>query len=669
MAGSVKSNDLFDPGFENQTPEFTRASQGFKGDGSTGTLLSGLGDFIKDKFTLEDNYFKQKSREELTVETDKIKNIWSGIDQRQGGWTLKAVGVEDPDHVAQEITKRGERLGRLDAAHRSGRITGTHYWTMLDVAAREMRSKYPGYREHIDNVMKDLTGADPANKIIEGIRQEANRDKDSDPDKALKSMVKQAAQDGYLGYTGYKAGADFMPVKADGTPANPADFINAVSKTRAIHYKNQHDKDKLALDEAEGKATDRDVMRNAQDRVDTVMAGAFTAATSVALGGTPAEVTAKIDKLAADARNGKPLKGEDLTRIEAEWAVSRNGIMRQVQKELAETPGLKRMTPEQRKQVMESAELRLAQYDDIIINKNWGLARHNQAVAANITDSTVASLIDNNDTMRNTAALNKVGGQEFVKNYYSANPKSFSDLQVQLKNDSITKMLATGVPIKAEVDRAAKQANIKNSEYYDVLIDQTVKTVLDPKIPKPILDNAIKALYGPKNASLLWTHNGTDYVSTYPANKGQEYYAKLVNPEMTKRVLDLANTTGDSSIWTNYYGWATRSFTNNREVHKALTDVKRLSMDTDQPFGLKYNPTDGTLSVEQRATGPNRRYDASVLTAFRAQANQAADTYNRAVEPMRSIFVESKQPIDNILNGMFTLNGMNPSDLSYRKPQ
>jgi hypothetical protein len=662
---SSKSNDLFDPGFENQPSDYTRASQGFRGDGSTGTLLSGLGEAVKMKFAADDEYYKMRTREEATVETDKIRNLFSGLDQRQGGWTLEAIGVTKGPAVVQEIKNRMDRLGRLDEAYKSGRITNTHYWTMLDVAARELRSKYPGYREHIDNVMSDLTGATPANMVVAGIRQDAARDRSNDPDKQLKKMVEDAAQQGYLAYTGFHAGPDGLPRNAAGKPVDLGTFINEVSKVRAVHYGRQDAKSKLEVDAAAGRANENDVEKNAQGRIDDVGDGYFRTATGLL--GNPDDLQKKVDALQKDASLGKPLAGEELIRIQAEMAQHKNGYMRAVQKELADTPNLKMLSPEKRAAIIKSAEDRWGQFEDIIFNKNYGLAIYNKAWADSVGNSDVAKLIDRNETARQMNMINKWGGGEMVKAYLSVNPASMNDVQKLLKAQSLTKILSTGAPIHGEIETAARRAGISNVEYYDTIIDQTVKAVLDPKSPKEVLDNGIKSLYGPMNTNFLYRHEKGVYVPTFKNTaKMQEYYAKLTSPEMTQRVLQLSRDTGDPTYWANYYGWATKSVINNGEVNRALQDVKRLSTETDQPFGVRYDPTTSTLSVVQRPVKNASRYGAGYYAAFKGQAEDAVATFNRMTEPMNRIFKETQEDRSKFFDGLFQLNGMNPNDLTYK---
>jgi hypothetical protein len=136
---------------------------------------------------------------------------------------------------------------------------------------------------------------------------------------------------------------------------------------------------------------------------------------------------------------------------------------------------------------------------------------------------------------------------------------------------------------------------------------------------------------------------------------------------MMKRVLELSRTTGDESYWANYYGWAVRSLQNNGEIHRALQDVKRLSTETDQPFGVQYDPTTASLSVVQRPV-INTRRDAqgTFYPSFKARLNEAVSTFNKLSAPMMGIFKETKEDPNRFFNGLFALNGMDPNDLGYK---
>jgi hypothetical protein len=78
--------------------------------------------------------------------------------------------------VPQEINNAANRLQTMKSAKESGQIGDSHYFLLLDSEARRLRSRYPGHREYVDNVMQDLTGVNPANHAISMMKAELNKE-------------------------------------------------------------------------------------------------------------------------------------------------------------------------------------------------------------------------------------------------------------------------------------------------------------------------------------------------------------------------------------------------------------------------------------------------------------------------------------------------------------
>lgn len=66
-------------------------------------------------------------------------------------------------------------LDTLTAARANGKMSETYYWAKLYGLGKEMRSKYPGYRDYTDQVFANATGAHTtANRLMSSLVQDIN---------------------------------------------------------------------------------------------------------------------------------------------------------------------------------------------------------------------------------------------------------------------------------------------------------------------------------------------------------------------------------------------------------------------------------------------------------------------------------------------------------------
>ncbi len=140
--------------------DFVNASQGIPANRGFEALFSGLGNAV-------DAGVK-------TANTKVLNNIQSDVYKAVDA-TDDAYGINDMAEVGNAATAKGQRPQALDdrinhlqllgQAFQSGKLSESHYWGRLTTAVKELRAKYPGYREDIDRIVAQSTGVDPANAL------------------------------------------------------------------------------------------------------------------------------------------------------------------------------------------------------------------------------------------------------------------------------------------------------------------------------------------------------------------------------------------------------------------------------------------------------------------------------------------------------------------------
>ncbi len=167
-----------------QDPEWLRLSRPIEtpeANKSTGTLLTGIGETLGEGVKAAD--FITKS----TIED----NIHAAVDKERDSYTaaLKlADGSVRASSAPTSLTDTGEggstapswastlssSVGTLGSARASGKISETAYYGRLDTLAKDFRSRYPGYRDYVDQEIQKTTGVDPANAQIKSMIGDIN---------------------------------------------------------------------------------------------------------------------------------------------------------------------------------------------------------------------------------------------------------------------------------------------------------------------------------------------------------------------------------------------------------------------------------------------------------------------------------------------------------------
>lgn len=87
-------------------------------------------------------------------------------------------GRDVPDPLGRDAPRdvKGlpNALGTLDSARANGKLSQTDYDARLNSLAKEIRGKYPGYREYVDETFKRITGRDSANQYIKSVIQDVD---------------------------------------------------------------------------------------------------------------------------------------------------------------------------------------------------------------------------------------------------------------------------------------------------------------------------------------------------------------------------------------------------------------------------------------------------------------------------------------------------------------
>jgi hypothetical protein len=94
-----------------------------------------------------------------------IGQLHSADQALQGRDTPDPLGRDAP----HDVKGLPRTLGTLDSARQNGKLSQTDYDARLTALAKEIRGKYPGFRQYVDEEFKRVTGRDSANQYIRSV--------------------------------------------------------------------------------------------------------------------------------------------------------------------------------------------------------------------------------------------------------------------------------------------------------------------------------------------------------------------------------------------------------------------------------------------------------------------------------------------------------------------
>jgi len=201
-----------DPNYLN----YSRPISDISADKSKGMLLSAIGGLVEGAAKIGDDLFKSEINKEVTEGVDKQRDAFTSAlvqtadaqagagliptPQSQGEAGIKAPSLADGEDNLPAGVKAGvakaQAIGTA-MTQNSGKANDTLYTGALTALTKELRNKYPGYRDYIDNKISEVSGINPANAYMSNLLADINRNATSG-----KAEIEKAIALGrqYLGY-------------------------------------------------------------------------------------------------------------------------------------------------------------------------------------------------------------------------------------------------------------------------------------------------------------------------------------------------------------------------------------------------------------------------------------------------------------------------------------
>lgn len=504
----------FNPETGIQTPQdmLGYAGNARPGNKAFESLFSGAGDAVTQAAGVVDTQNLFDIKNQVQANLDQTNKLF-GYDQDSVPDT-----VGSRTNTPPELNGAGAQLSKLSAAKAQGKLTDSHYWALLQSNVKDLKSKYPGYSDQIDNIVSSVTGGTPANQLRASIAAYnaklagAEEDTQKQIDNALNSPeIARVAPDYYPGNPKYDtAGKAQLYQKLRQIQSRDAVYDSA-SKAAAFD-KSQ--------DEASQQGYKQTYGQQANAEVQTGLNSVVQAA---GIGGPGSNFFTSIGKL---QNNPSP---QAVQQIQGALNTAKANIQQRLLAMRTSGVGVK-LSPQDQEAAEKAAMQPLETIQSLITDGNFGLAARYANDNKFIDDKNLNTIYNNSLDAQRMAAITKIS-PAIATNYAITHGDAFVDsLQSQWFNP-IQAGLNTPDDLNTQLKNSAQVTPSMRSKAVTAGVKGLVGSLANPETPDSLIKTQVSSLFRPDGSGGLqqvWADTTSD-------SKGA-LFTTLTTPSVVDRI-------------------------------------------------------------------------------------------------------------------------------------
>lgn len=626
------------PGSEKDQPKFNYSSAvEAPGAQKFATKKSGVANLIDGVAAIGDGVIKAtdailKSRinDETTAAVDQVREEYAANGDLYGGRDI----TNDPQSTP-EIEKQLKYAREIHQGYMAGTIRDSNYWARLDSISRQLRTRYPGYREYIDDKLSGMVGGTPANRLREALaneaQAEASKKLDQSPlEKIQWASIKDAVDKGIMN----KINPAWQEQIANGT-FDMNENVKHIGAFNLMETETKVKQNQIALTGAENELNAENAKSAAQSEINMNVNSLFLSSSN-ALGKQYNDMFNEFRKMAQEGRI--PESGPELEKylsglngMELATKGMVTSILGGPWKEHPDQSYNRYLTKDQQDLIMQDSLRPIQLLRDFVETKNTGLLDRVQTSVKYTTDGNTKRMLESNKNFQLLNSAKDIVGPEGIAILYQHNPEFMGSVSETLSDamlgdiitgnsDSVVQTIRT---VRDRTGEGSKEVNSSVRYLKGRLINYLQSDVANPSGFR----NVANALY----------NSDQNLLTLMSPDEAAAVLGELTTPEMTRRMQEM--TKYDPELYKKYERWATNGFLHiNRSALQTIRDVKvnRKFLDvTFDPKTLQFK----TVSRTNRSFNPGDFNPLDPLNTVQGvseaylnkQGKDAINTVNRAL--------------------------------------
>ena len=540
---------------ESSAPNLIGSSRGVTPDTSGADLFKGVTDAAEMIVKGVNQFFDNSMKDEARSSVDAVQKKYGS--QPQVDAEVNKTIMSDPS-VPLEIKNRASQAAKINASYANGQLSESRYWAELDNVSRQLRSRYPGYRDEIDNYMSSLTGAIPANRLIQAVRHEQAK-KDTDQSH-YDSLVQKMTFDEKVG----GLPRDFFTRKNAGNPYNMDELLSYTSEKTAMWYNDAVTKAKYESNKREQTLTDDQSFRLANSIFSRVRTDGLDSVTGGPSG--TQEFQNKLNNITTKLQNGVLPSSTELEQLRMGYSAYRTNSDLLFDKMMTtRASGSSKswgdvLSPEHKKQLREDHNAFFDQLQKDITNGDVG-ALSVRIKAMENSKNDLQMQVYSDATLRGLKLANEAGGPNVAANILgSVGSSSMANVRNSIEKANAESQFWLSIGQSAQDYKSGKSVsqydlskgvdslrkeNVKDPNAYSGNVQAHLNVLNNSSISPDLRKGAAFAMYGPNNLGFVFGER-------FKPDTQDQIFRMMVNPTTYKSIQEM----NDPRLTTMYSKWS-----------------------------------------------------------------------------------------------------------------
>lgn len=528
-----------------------------------------------------DDRIKQTIDNEAQAEFDAAANEIAQVDARSV--LEQSISYNEP--VPSEINEAVNTLQRNKNARDQGALSEDGYWARMHSVSRQLRARFPGHRDYIDQKVAQISGGRPANELVSNmLRQQAAQATASAKAEASRSALRER-----MVFNGINV--------PDGM--SETEMLDYAGPILAERERAKQLKASFELRKAQGEIVDSLEVDSAKHAVRSYMLETFNNVLTP-IGKTYQEFQTKLTNAQADGT----IDEKEQTAIRTAFANLRLSATNLVETELLSN--YPTMKDTDRRDVMAPMLRRIDEMERALINGETGVLMMKKIEFDAMRRGDDIEFLESDPVLRAASAAERNLGQVAGQVLVNGSAKFRETLDQALYGYAHQKLNAD--PDRGVLREIREYRGSDRPTFTRAILDDRVRLLLDDKATPDEVDRAARALFGVNNGSLLDIIK-EDTTSVDPLGNKARVFSTLANENVYKKLKTLADS-GNSGPLERYKTWTKEAFASiYRSKADTLASTVGGGYEYDEKAGLfravEVVPNADT-PVERRRNAQNR---------------------------------------------------------------
>lgn len=490
----------------------------------------------------------------------------------------------------EAITQAEKNLEGLTAANAAGRLPESHYWARLETMVRQMKMRFPGHKDEIDQMVGRIAGATPANALRRALQDERDRvtgQLDAEHVASVR-LQQELAQGGILD----EAVPGASERIARGETLSLEEMTVGQNRVQARETQRKRELDDLNLDAKRGEVdktkTEAVAARQVSEMADVLI---NTSMNQTAPNGKTFRENLREAQDALLA-GGAP-DSKQAAIVAGQFTVLREntlGSMRTyLRRNFSGLEGGARLDAEAQKRILDPIEAQFKDMETAILTGDASMLKISDTLAKAMVDKAAYQQLDRSAVLTSVSALRRNIGPELANVYLNALPKDFADFTTVLTTQAVTDAATDRGSVAQSFDKM-KDSKVTDPRAYTSTVQTLAKMLADPSVPEATKTSIVNRTFSPENWKVIGRLQPQDQVTTYG----------MLTSEEVRNVME-ARKGEDPQGWSNYVEWTKQSF---MSLLRQRGDDIATSLGSD--FQLQMDSGTGELKItsDPSATAP-----------------------------------------------------------------